>query len=203
MAQTAEVPLKIADYLVLPLTLPALPSFPTPATHYLYLHPHAPKIPSPTTPRSLFLVNIPFDTTPEHFKHLFSTQLSLPAGRIEDVHFEDTNRRSSDTAPQAQKVPVKKSKKRKRDEQDIAQGLAAAEWPKVWDRELHASGSNAVVVFVDRASMEAVIKAVKRVQKGKERIVWGEGVEDKLPPLGYQRGSTFSFHVLNYHCDDG
>ena len=193
MSRTPEVPSKIADYLVLPLALPPLPSLPTPATHYLYLHPHTPKIPSPTTSRSLFLVNIPFDATPEHLKYLFSTQLSLPAGRIEDVHFEDTNKRSSDITPPAQKVPIKKNKKRKRGEQEIAQGLAAAEWPRVWDRKLHASGSNAVVVFVDRTSIEAVIKAVKRVQKGKERIVWGEGVEDKLPPLGYQRRAPVPF----------
>src|SRR5699024_6384979 len=54
---------EIAGYTVLPVQLPPTPAFPKPATHYLYLRPHEPRIPDPDSPRSLFIVNTPIDTT--------------------------------------------------------------------------------------------------------------------------------------------
>ena len=181
-------PIQILDYHVLPLVLKPLASFSTPATHYLYLRAHEPKIPDPTTPRSLFLVNVPIDATDAHFKGLFSTQLGLPNGRIEEVRFDGAKRAS--TSLDLESTTVKssqhaKSKKRKRGEniEDQAQ-LLEAEMPSTWDRELHKSGSSAVVVFVDRASMEAALKAVKRSRKAQKDIQWDDGLEGKLPALG-------------------
>ena len=181
----AEIPLEISGYFVLPLALPVQRSFPTPATHYLYLRPHEPKIPTEDTPRSLFLVNVPFDATEIHFRHLFGTQLD--GGRVERVDFEGARSKSKPAV--APPGPTKKGKKRKRAEIQSMDEVEGAELPKVWDRELHHSGGTAVVVFVDRVSMDASLKAAKKAAKGGKKIVWGEGVEEKVPKLGSERKS--------------
>jgi hypothetical protein len=59
--------------------------------------------------------------------------------------------------------------------------------PTVWARTLHTGGSHAVVLFVDRPSMEASLKAAKRAVKLSSRIIWGHGVDDKVSELGLQR----------------
>jgi len=202
------IPLTISDYHIFPLDLPpllALKSQP-PATHYLYFRPHAPKIPSPDTSRSLFLVNVPFDATETHLRTLFSTQLGLPAGRIERVRFE--GQRVKDREPRGETGDGivegelkgilkggKKSKKRKRaafEEQGELEDMEGMALPRMWDRDVLRAGGTAVVVFVDRVSMEAVVKAVRRVRKSGEKVVWGEGLEGMVPSLGSQRECLFS-----------
>ena len=187
MAPSGLTPHQIEGYTVLPLSLPPLPSFTTHATHYLYLAPHQPKIPSPTDVRSLFLVNIPFDSTETHFKHLFSTQIDLPAGRIEEVQFEGQRRQNnSEQEPQPiGRNAVKKGKKRKRgSEGGNLENVKGAALPSVWDRELQTNGLTAVVLFVDRTSKDAALKAVNTSLKEGRKIVWGDAIEDKLPALG-------------------
>ncbi|MCJ1378900.1 Ribosomal RNA-processing protein 7 [Xylographa soralifera] len=191
-----SIPFKLADYHILPLVLPMLPTFRAPAVHYLYLHPHEPKIPTPTTPRSLFLVNVPSDATESHIRYLCSKQLGIPSGRVEEVQFDGTRKRprqekddmQAELAPTGQGQVGKKSMKRKRgvDETRVDQ-IEEMRLPETWDRPIWHSGSNAVVVFVDRTSMEAVVKAVRRVQKGGENVIWGDGMEGKAPALGLQR----------------
>ena len=200
MAQTMTIPFKIADYHILPLMLPTLPSFRTQAVHYLYLHPHEPKIPTPITPRSLFLVNVPFDATETHIRYLCSKQLGIPSGRVEEVQFEGTRKRphqekddvQAGLAPTGQTQNGKKSMKRKRgaNETQVNQ-TDDMRLPETWDRPIWRSGSNAVVVFVDRTSMEAVVKAVRRVQNGGEKIIWGDGLKGQAPALGSQRVLVF------------
>lgn len=193
--------IEIAGYTALPLTLPSTPSFPVPATHYLYLRPHEPRIPDPDTPRSLFLVNTPIDTTETHIRHLFGTQLA--SGRVERVDFESARAGKKSGAAQialaqGSGTNVAKSKKRKRMTADeLESKLDAVSLPSTWDRELQRSGSHAVVVFVDRASMEASLKAARRVARkassstssssSSSGITWGEGIEDRVPALGLQR----------------
>ncbi|KAL5339296.1 ribosomal RNA-processing protein 7-domain-containing protein [Aspergillus crustosus] len=186
--------LEISGYTALPLTLPSTPSFPTPATHYLYLRTHEPRIPDLDTQRSLFLVNVPIDTTETHLRHLFGTQLS--SGRVERVEFESARAGKKGGAGAhialLQGTNVAKGKKRKRVTADeLEERLAAVSLPSTWDRSLQRSGTHAVVVFVDRASMEASLKAAKKaakkLSKGKG-IVWGDGIEgSKVPPLGLER----------------
>lgn len=95
---------------------------------------------------------------------------------------EDKNKRREEAAPA-------ESKKRKRvDDADVE----AAATVTTWDRELRRSGSTAVVVFVDKASVEITLKAISKVTKGKkqgEAPVWGEGISDanKVPALGISR----------------
>ncbi|KAI5294550.1 Ribosomal RNA-processing protein 7 [Ascosphaera acerosa] len=224
------IPTSISDYTVLPVQLPALPSLPEPATHYIYLRPHEPKLPSPDSARSLFLVNVPITSTEAHFRHLFGTQLA--AGRVERVSFQDAHLRQKKSlaAVAPKKASTHTGKKRKRNQHDtldeLQETLDTITLPSPWDRELQASGSHAVVVFVDRASMEASYKAAKKASKAAVKllnssksskslsssssasssesagtgglIVWGEGVEgtDKVQPLGAQR--YLAHHKLRY-----
>ncbi|MCJ1442938.1 MAG: Ribosomal RNA-processing protein 7 [Stictis urceolatum] len=195
------VPSKIEDFYVLPLALPSLPAFPVPATHYLYFRPDAPKISHVKTPRSLFLTNIPFDATEVHLKHLFSVQLDLPAGRIEEVIFEDAAQKLVSKGPQIPTPPPpKRSKKRKREAQDDELPELKGEWPEVWDRQLHQAGSTALVVFVDKTSMETAAKAAKKAKKIDKEIVWGKGIENKVPPLGSKR--YLEHHKRTYPPED-
>lgn len=181
---------EMAGYTVVPVQLPPTPTFPKPATHFLYLRPHEPRIPDPDSPRSLFLVNVPIDATELHLRHLFSKQLS--AGRVEKVHFEAVPTKKNT------KMQGSSSKKRKRvTADDLQSQLDSFELPSTWDRQLQKSGSHAIVVFVDRPSMEASLKAATKASSSKKNtsktsgeIVWGAGIEDRLPSLGLSRYQT-------------
>lgn len=183
-------PQEIAGYTVLPIQLPETPSA-KPATHYLYLRPHEPRIPDPDTPRSLFVVNVPVDTTELHLRHLFGTQLG--AGRVERVEFESVpTKKTAGSMQVATQGSVGKNKKRKRVTADELQDqLDDIELPSTWDRQLQKSGAHAVVVFADKPSMEASVKAAKKVSKNRKKegalVVWADGIEDRLPALGLPR----------------
>ncbi|KAL8644945.1 MAG: hypothetical protein Q9210_006989 [Variospora velana] len=198
MGLNSSTPLEIAGYTVFPLSLPPLPSFPVSATHYLFLRPHEPKLPSPAAARSLFLVNVPFDSTELHIKNLLSIQIGLPHGRIEEVLFAG----SRSTAPKVKDAAAKPSngkqgKKRKRVyEHRAIDELEGTALPATWDRELRKDGLTAVVVFVDRPSMDAAFKAVRQIRKNDIAPVWGEGSEGQVPPLGSAR--YINHHKLQY-----
>ncbi|KAH8692407.1 ribosomal RNA-processing protein 7-domain-containing protein [Talaromyces proteolyticus] len=192
---------EISGYTVLPLRLPPLPSFPDPVTHYLYLRPHDPRIPDPDAARSLFLVNIPIDTTETHLRHLFTSQLS--AGRVEKVQFEGALgglTKLATTTTLQDGHSQNKNKKRKRQAPtaiELQTQLETFSLPSTWDRELHASGSHAIVTFVDKSAMEASYKAAKNASKAGSskneettKIIWGEGIEHRLPALGATRYRT-------------
>lgn len=186
---------EIAGYAVLPLQLPPTPTFPKPATHYLYLRPHEPRIPDPDSPRSLFLVNIPIDTTELHIRHLFGKQLA--AGRVETVHFENVPTKKHATSTQGNTSNIAKSsnKKRKRiTADDLQNALDEIELPATWDRQLQKSGAHAIVVFADRPSMETSLRAAtKAAKKGSTaQIIWGEGIEHRVPALGFSRYQNHS-----------
>lgn len=198
MSSPQAIPLQIAQYYILPLSLPPLPSFPTPATHYLYVANHKPKIPSPTAHRSLFLVNVPFDATDVHIKHLFGAQIGLPSGRIEDVQFEGEGRKLQDShEPHSNQISVtKKGKKRKRPIPDgNLDEMSGASLPRVWDRDLRVIGGTAVTMFVDRASMEAVIRAIKKIRTENKEPIWGEGIEAAKGALGSSR----TYRIISWH----
>lgn len=206
MALTTSIPSQIAGYSVLPLSLPPLPSFPTPATHYLYVAQHQPKIPTATASRSLFLVNVPFDATETHIKGLFSQQLELPAGRVEDVQFEGQRRKAGgqNEVSTAGDKTEKKGKKRKRgSDGGKIEAIDGAALPSTWDRDLQSNGLTAVVMFVDRVSMDTALKALKRVRKEKKIPVWGKGVKADVPALG--SASTFDHLIPRpnaYSCSE-
>lgn len=172
----------IGDYTILPISIPAIPSYPVQATHHLYLRPHAPKIPIPSDSRSLFLVNVPIDSTEAHFRAIFTSLVG--AGRFESITF-DNERSTTIATPETQTVDKRINKKRKRGE--VLQDEGVPKLPEVWDRKLHRSGSSAVAVFVDEKSVEVVLKAIRKVHKAGNYPVWGAGIESKLPALGSKR----------------
>lgn len=187
------MPTSIKEFTVLPLALPPVPTYSHNATHYLYLRPHAPKIPTEDTPRQLFLANLSVTATPIHIRALFTEQLG--GGRIEDVAFEESHAGANRgiTAP----VTSARGKKRKRGGDGEVQGREVGQLPHVWDRELHRSGGTAVVTFVDKASADLALREAKKAAKSGKGIVWGgANVDGRVPPLGSAR--YLAHHRLRY-----
>ncbi|KAK1749945.1 ribosomal RNA-processing protein 7-domain-containing protein [Echria macrotheca] len=184
-------PSTIGDFSVLPISIPPLPSFPRPATHYVYLRRNAPKIPTATDSRSLFLTNVPIDSTELHLRHLIASLVGN--GRFESATFEDEKRDANPVADaqpvQAARLLAAHSKKRKREGEDAerAREEEAARLPSTWTRPLRRSGGTAVVLLADAKSVEQVLKAVAKVHRSKKYPTWGVGeVHDakRIPPLG-------------------
>ncbi|OAP64060.1 hypothetical protein AYL99_00032 [Fonsecaea erecta] len=178
-----RAPREVGGFTALPLEIPSTGTSSQAATHYLYLKRHDPKIPDEDVPRSLFLVNIPVYATEQSLKHLFTTQLE--GGRIQQIYF-------SENAPGKQPASTtKSSRKRKRMSlEEIEAGLDTYSLPHVFDSEIQKSGASAVVVFVDRPSMELALKAAQRAAKAGTPIAWegaGDLVLDKMPRLGLRR----------------
>ncbi|KUJ18046.1 uncharacterized protein LY89DRAFT_35984 [Mollisia scopiformis] len=171
-------PSQISDYALLPITIPPIPSYPHQTTHTLYLRPHAPKIPTPNDARSLFLVNLPIDSTTASLRSLFTSLVG--AGKFEDCSFEHERVRKPLPAP------ANGSKKRKRADDDTEEEI---ELPRTWDRDLRRSGSSAVVLLVDEKSVELVLKTVRKLHK-KGRGGW---------PVWESEGSTGSQRYRLHH----
>ncbi|GAB7356099.1 hypothetical protein MBLNU459_g6704t1 [Dothideomycetes sp. NU459] len=184
--KATRVPSSVHDYTVLALGIPAVSSFPKSTRHFLYLQPNAPKVPTLDTPREVFLVNLPIDVTEAHVRSLFANQLG--GARVEKVEFEGVRTGRKLTAPVAPKAG-RKRKRANADSDDVA-------LPETWDREVRSSGATAVATFVDVASAEVAVKEAKRATKAAKEVVWGLGVEDKLPALGSAR--YLAHHTLRY-----
>lgn len=183
------IPKTIGEFSVLPLSIPPLPSYPHATTHHLYVRRHEPKNATPDDDRSLFVTNVPVDSTEPHFRAIVTGLVG--AGRFESIRLESDKKTSpaSLEPAQAARLSAVASKKRKRagsegdgeDEDDEAQ---TARLPTRWTRPLQRSGSAAVVILADGKSVDLVLKAIDKAHKKKKYPVWGEGVEEKVPPLG-------------------
>lgn len=141
----------------------------------------------PDSTRSLFIVNVPIDTTEAHLRHLFGTQLA--AGRVERVQFEDvqTKKRSAATTTETNLTQSKKKRKRVTAD-DFERHLDDITLPSTWDRKLQKSGAHAVVIFADKPSMESSLKAATKAAKRGTTIIWGDSLPtDRIPVLGLNR----------------
>lgn len=175
----------IGEYSILPVSIPETSAYAVKAVHSIYVRPHAPKIPTPSDARSLFLVNVPIDSTEQHIRSIFSSLLG--AGRFETVIFE--NERQNAPLIAETKVVQQSAKNKKRKHADaVVDGAEAAEdaLPKAWDRSLHRSGSTAVAVLADARCVEHALKAIKKANKSGEYPIWGAGV-NSVPALGSSR----------------
>jgi ribosomal RNA-processing protein 7 len=182
-----SIPKTIGDFSVLPLSIPPLPSYPHTTTHYVYARRHAPNRPTPDDERSLFVTNVPVDSTEPHFRAIIATLAGN--GKFESISFEADRREKpvSIEPGQAARLAAAASRKRKRDDSDSEsedEEEQVARLPPTWTRELHRSGSTAVIVLADEKSVDIVLKAIAKVHKSKKYPVWGEGVKEKVPPLG-------------------
>lgn len=192
----------IAGYSILPITCLPTKAYPVQAAHHLYLRQHEPKIPTPRDERSLFLVNVPIDSTAAHFRAVFATLVG--AGRFEKIIFEQDRRHDelNSAIAMVETINAQNGKKRKRgsnNEISLLEQEKAGELPQTWDRALHRSGSTAVAVMADARSVEAVLKAVRKVHKSGKYPVWGvgpDGSKVEAPALGSQRYLTH--HTLQY-----
>lgn len=183
----APIPKSIGEFSVLPLRLPALPSYPHETTHHLYVRRHEPKITTLDDDRCLFVTNVPVDSTEPHFRDLIAT-LAGP-GKFESIQFEADKRPplASLEPAQAARLTGVASRKRKRDDDESDdEEQEAARIPTTWTRNLQRSGSTAVLVLADDKSVDLVLKAITKVHKMKKWPVWGQGVQDKVPPTGSQ-----------------
>ena len=172
---------------LLPIAIPPLPSYPVEATHHIYLRRNAPKIATADDSRSLFLANVPSDSTEAHFRALFASLIG--AGRFESIVFEDEKNNVTSALEPAQAARLAAHQKKRKREDDELQDLkeeAAARLTDIWSRKLHRSGSSAVALLADEKSVDSVLKAVRKLKKSSKYPVWGEGVKDKAPPLGSQ-----------------
>lgn len=207
--KSKSLPKAVADFAILPLTLPALPGLPDQcnnAKHYIYVKPHAPSIPSESDERSLFIVNVPMDASEASVRALFVEKLG--GSMVERVEFDSSvpaqplhKRWKSDTPRAVGKEDAMsgdsttRGKKRKRTPDDpamVAEGVvedAESALPKLWNSELRRSGSAAVVVFVDKKSARGAMKAVQKAAKEGQEIAWRGGEN-----MGVERTFSFLFY---------
>ena len=171
---TSKDPSSLSSYTILQVSLPPQPAYPKSATHYIYLRPDAPKSPTSDTPRSLFLSNIPIDSSEASLRTLFK---QIGGALVDRVEFEDNDAKSGSILVKGQRW-VKEGdtrvsgKKRKRDRDIDNEGKEKLALPATWEFKVRRSGSCAVVVFVDRATAEAVLKECIRMAKRKEKVEW-------------------------------
>ena len=195
IAAMVSCPATIGDFSVLPLLIPPLPSFPRSVLHYLYVRRNAPNLGTPNDARSLFVTNVPVDSTEPHLRSLFASLVG--AGRFESASFEDERREASQIPTDAQPAHAARllaahGKKRKREGEEAAERAreeAAAQLPSTWTRPLRRSGSTAVVVLADEKSVEQVLKAIGKTHQSKKFPTWGAGLGavgagKSPPPLG-------------------
>jgi ribosomal RNA-processing protein 7 len=188
------IPSTIGEFSILPISIPALSSYPHPAIHYIYVRRHAPRAPKPDDSRSLFWANVPADSTEIHLRGLVTALVG--AGRFESAEFHDDGKSSEAAAtslppPPTTKSPQSKKRKRGSEESERAKEEEAARLPTTWLRPLRRSGSSAVVKLADEKSVERVLKAISKLQKTRNYPKWGEGVPEKFSILG---SSWFKAH---------
>jgi ribosomal RNA-processing protein 7 len=172
-------------FTILSVRLPPAPSFPIAATHEIRVRRNAPKIPTEDDSRSLFLKNIPADSTETHFRALFTDLVG--AGRFESIAFEDETKEALAVAPALATKVNGFAKKRKRtdvEDDERAREEEAARLPETWTRRLHRSSSTAIVLLADEKSVQLVLKAITKLQKTRKYPVWGNNVEDDASFLG-------------------
>ena len=182
-----KAPTTVGEFTILPLTLPKLPGLPeaySDAKHYLYIRAHAPSIPTPSADRSIFVSNVPIDASETNLRQLFADQLG--GSRVESVDFDSAipaapaYKRFKDDGKRAREdeegeAGEKKGRKRKRDEDVVAEGVVEDEesaLPRVLNGEIRRSGGCAVVVFVDKESRKGALREVQKAVKEGREVRW-------------------------------
>lgn len=173
------------EFSILPIRMPSTRSYLDEAIHEIRIRRNAPNTPTADDVRSLFLKNVPADSTAQHFRAIFA-ELVGP-GRFEAITFEK-NAEASQTVDPAQATKLAGlAKKRKRNNVEFEEEereIAAARLPETWTRYLQRSGSSAVALLADEKSVQLVLKAIAKAHKTKRYPVWGTKVGDDVSPLG-------------------
>ncbi|KAK6522520.1 Ribosomal RNA-processing protein 7 [Arthrobotrys megalospora] len=165
-----------------------------PIFHYLSVKPHDPQY----TPiinanpningRSLYISSIPFDSTVHHFRALFT---AIGGGRIESVIFSDEPLPPRSSTADEKDLIKNKKRKRTHSAATSKQTAETAPWPSLWNRKVHAPGTTAVAVFVDKAACDLAMRAVTDNSTDNPNLnyFWGSGIGkgNIIPELGKQR----------------
>lgn len=173
------------QFSVLPVKILATSSYPETAIHEIRIRKNAPKIPTANDSRSLFLKNIPADSTEPHFRSIFAQLVG--AGRFETITFENESRTTLVVDPEQATKVAGFAKKRKRGDveaEEREREEEAAQLPQIWLRRVQRSSSTAVVLLADEKSVQLVLKAISKLQKNKKYPTWGNGLSDDVPDLG-------------------
>ncbi|KAH7326238.1 ribosomal RNA-processing protein 7-domain-containing protein [Stachybotrys elegans] len=172
------------QFAILPIRIPPVPSFPIAAIHELRVRRNAPRIPTANDTRSLFLKNVPADSTEAHFRAVFASLVG--AGRFESITFDDEAKAALAVDPaQAAKVAgFARKRKRADEEEDTGSQGTLPSLPESWPRRLHTSSSTAVALFADDKSVQLVLKAIAKLPKTKKYPEWGQGLATSVPALG-------------------
>lgn len=172
----------LEDYITVPITIPpaGTSTLSKPVTHQLYLRKNVPKFPVEDDGRTIFVANIPIDSTPAHFKAIFAAL----GGRTESIQFHSVQNTAKYIAPED--IPMELDTIT--DEtfsKEVKRLKRASVLPVTWSRTVLRAGSNAHVTLVEPAEVETVLRAARR---GKTDLVWGDRVPTlKAGPLGVQR----------------
>ncbi|PFH57899.1 hypothetical protein XA68_14435 [Ophiocordyceps unilateralis] len=186
------------EYATLSIRIPPVPSYPKAVVHQIRVRRNAPKIPTPDDSRSLFLKNVPADSTEPHFRAIFTSLIG--AGRFESIAFDEQTTAAPTVDPaQAEKVAGFARKRKRTDlEAEDSKQAESAQLPKTWTRRLHITGGTAVALLIDEKSVQLVLKAIFKLQKSKKYPVWGEGLADDVPSLGVP---WIAAHLQLCRCD--
>lgn len=170
----------LEDYIIVPIKIPSASGNNTNITHYLYARQNVPKFPAEDDQKTLFLANIPIDSTQAHFKALFAPL----GGRTESVRFHSIQDTSKYIEPED--VPMELDTIQDTSfTKEVKRLKRASVLPALWNRPVLPSGSNAYITFVESAELRTVLKALRKPTKD---LIWGAGIpKDKVPPLGIER----------------
>lgn len=166
--------------------------------HILFVRPHEPKIPTPESSRSLFVVNVPVDATAAHLRSVLTSQElatpGQPAFKISNITFEDA-------APLRKSFRTATSRKRKRSARDGDDPLALT-LPSTFSRQLHTPGGTAIVTYASERDAEAAYRAIQRSSRKGYALEWPSisALSSAIPVLGSARykahlAATFPSHT--------
>lgn len=203
-----KAPSTVADFTVLPVTLPSLSGLPenhSETQHYLYIKSHDPSAYTASAERSLFVANVPIDASEANVRALFAEQLG--GARVESVEFDASiparplhKRWKQDKRGEDEEGEQRGKKRKRNDTEVVAEGVVEDEesaLPALWGSEVRRSGSAAVVVFVDKRSARGALKEAQSAVKSGRTIEWksgsGLGVERKTS-IPLQRNQLILTH---------
>ncbi|KHJ32516.1 putative ribosomal small subunit assembly protein [Erysiphe necator] len=191
---------KFADYTVLNIIIPPIESFPEQCVHTMYIRRNQSKIPTENDSRSLFVVNVPIDSTSAHFRAIIGSLIG--PGRFQSASFEDEKRTIDPIKDNNLYSTTENVGKKRKRTNDSEQSLLKQDLPNVWDRKLKRSGSSAVLLLVDEKSVSKVLNTAKKLQRQKKSMrnwpIWGDNLitTPLIPSLGSAR--YLSHHELQY-----
>ncbi len=162
----------LPDFTVVTINMPPTSFQKTAVKHYLYMRQNVPKPPAVDDERTLFIANVPVDSSETCIKALFSSL----GGRTESVRFsalKDGGKYISETDLDQAETDNEDSSDVTEDKDggtdDMKRLRQAARLPKTWTCELNKSGSAAHVTFVEKAELKAVLRNAK---KGSIKLTW-------------------------------